>query len=86
MFAKLGHEHRPRQLGFSTKLGSKAAAYAAMAYLRGYNHKIVLLKIVLRNAFNCIKKYFSDICSEPRLRRIQAASANIFAANIIILR
>ena len=53
---RLGQELRPIQLGFSTKGGCEAAAHAARAYLTSCNHRRVLLKIDMRNAFNCIRR------------------------------
>jgi len=52
----LGEELRPVQLGFSTKGGCEAAVHAARRYLSDGVGKRVLLKIDMRNAFNCLRR------------------------------
>ena len=52
----LGAELRPVQLGFSTKGGCEAAVHAARRYVRDCFHKRVLLKLDMRNAFNCLRR------------------------------
>ena len=52
----LGRELQPVQLGVSCKGGCEAAAHAARRYLRDCDHKRVLLKVDMRNAFNCLRR------------------------------
>ncbi|WP_240543054.1 hypothetical protein, partial [Solihabitans fulvus] len=52
----LGEELRPVQLGVSTSGGCEAAAHAARRYMTDCNHKRVLLKIDMRNAFNTLRR------------------------------
>lgn len=56
MMAVLGEELRPVQLGVSTKGGCEAASHAARRYLRDCDHRRVLLKVDMRNAFNCLRR------------------------------
>ena len=54
--AALGNELQPVQLGFSCKGGCEAAAHATRRYLKDCSHRRVLLKIDMRNAFNCLRR------------------------------
>ena len=52
----LGNHFRPTQLGFETKGGCEAAVHATRQYLNGASHRRVLLKLDVRNAFNCMRR------------------------------
>ena len=52
----LGEELRPVRLGVSTRGGCEAAAHAARRYARDCRHRRVLMKIVMRNAFNSLRR------------------------------
>ena len=54
--ATLGKELQPVQLGFSCEGGCEAAAHAARRCLKDCGHRRVLLKIDMRNAFNCLRR------------------------------
>ena len=49
-------ELRPVQLGVSTSGGCETAAHAARRYARDCRHRRVLLKIDMRNVFNCLRR------------------------------
>ena len=47
---------RPVQLGYSTKGGCEAAAHAARRYIEGAQHRRVVFKIDMVNAFNGLRR------------------------------
>ena len=53
---ELGSLFRPHQLGYGSKGGSEAAAHAARHYLTSDTKNKVLLKVDIKNAFNCINR------------------------------
>lgn len=56
IMAALGNDLRPVQLGVSTQGGCEAAVHAARRYIRDCVHRRVLLKVDMRNAFNCLRR------------------------------
>ena len=52
----LGEELRPVQLGFATRGGCEAAVHAARRFVRNGEGGRVLLKVDMKNAFNCIRR------------------------------
>ena len=52
----LGLYLRPTQLGFGTRGGCEAAVHAARTYVNNCHGKRVLVKIDMKNAFNCIRR------------------------------
>ena len=52
----IGESLRPVQLGYSTKGGCEAAAHAARRYIEGAQHRRVVFKIDMVNAFNSLRR------------------------------
>ena len=63
----LGEELRSVQLGVSTRGGCEAAAHAARRYARDCDHRRVLLKIDMHNAFNSLRR--DSFLSMSRVRQ-----------------
>lgn len=53
---RLGSQLRPVQLGFATKGGCEAAVHATRRYIANAPPDRVVLKLDLKNAFNCIRR------------------------------
>ena len=56
MSAEIGDSLRPVQLGYSTRGGCEAAAHAARKYLGEPQHRRVIFKVDMANAFNSIRR------------------------------
>jgi len=54
--SEIGDSLRPVQLGFSTRGGCEAAAHAARRYLQCNQHRRVVFKVDMANAFNSIRR------------------------------
>ena len=52
----LANHFEPSQLGYSSRGGSEAAAHAARLYLKSDIRNKVLLKLDIKNAFNCMRR------------------------------
>lgn len=52
----IGDHLRPVQLGFSSRGGCEAAAHAARKYLQGAQHRRVIFKVDMANAFNSMRR------------------------------
>lgn len=53
---RLGRQLRRIQLGFETSGGCEAAVHASRSYINSFQEKRALIKIDMKNAFNCIRK------------------------------
>ena len=56
MSTEIGDSLRPVQLGYSTRGGCEAAAHAARKYLCEPQHRRVIFKVDMANAFNSIRR------------------------------
>ena len=56
IMGRLGNEMKPRQLGVCVKGGAEAAVHAARYYVDRCSHRRVLVKMDLKNAFNCLRR------------------------------
>ena len=72
----LGNNFRPTQPGFETNGGCEAAVHAARQYLNGATHLRVLLKLDVRNAFNCMRRYVFLRAARDALRSMMVTPMN----------
>ena len=83
----LGEELRPVQLGFATRVGCEAAVHAARRFVRDGVGGRVLLKIDLRNAFNCIRRdAFLSSAPIASTESLQAPLAIFFLVTVALLQ
>ena len=54
--SSMGEYFSPLQLGFATRLGSETAVHSSRAYLHELPSDHAMIKLVFRNAFNCIRR------------------------------
>ena len=69
--SELGTQLRPNQLGFGTPGGCEAAAHATRLFARTTGQNDVLVKIDMRNAFNCVRR-------DHFLREVRAHAPSLF--------
>ena len=74
----LGNHFRRTQLGFKTKGGCKTAVHAARHHLNGATYRRMLLKLDVRNAFNCLRRdAFLRAAREKATIYVQAVMAGL---------
>ena len=56
LMTALGNELRPVQLCVSTRGGCEDVTHAERQFIRDCSHRRVLLKVDMRNAFNCLRR------------------------------